>query len=68
MLNNLIGTKFKVVSGYPGTREIILALEKGEVSGVCAISLAPWRCNGRNGWKAVFIRRSRRTMRKVILP
>ena len=39
VLNNLLGTKFKVVSGYPGTREIILALEKGEVSGVCAMSL-----------------------------
>jgi len=39
VLNNLICTKFKVVSGYPGTREIILALEKGEVSGVCAMSL-----------------------------
>src|SRR5262245_3646182 len=40
VLNNLIGTKFKIVSGYPGTREIILALEKGEVSGVCAMSEA----------------------------
>jgi hypothetical protein len=40
VLNNLIGTRFKVVSGYPGTREIILAVEKGEVSGVCAMSLA----------------------------
>lgn len=39
VLNNLIGTRFKVVSGYPGTREIILAIEKGEVSGVCAMSL-----------------------------
>ena len=39
VLNNLLGTKFKVVSGYPGTREIILAIEKGEVSGVCAMSL-----------------------------
>jgi tripartite-type tricarboxylate transporter receptor subunit TctC len=39
VLNNLLGTKFKVVSGYPGTREIILAVEKGEVSGVCAMSL-----------------------------
>jgi tripartite-type tricarboxylate transporter receptor subunit TctC len=40
VLNNLIGTKFKVVSGYPGTREIMLAVEKGEVSGVCAMSEA----------------------------
>ncbi len=35
MLNSLLDTKFRVVSGYPGTREIVLALEKGEVSGAC---------------------------------
>ena len=40
VLNNLLGTKFKVVSGYPGTRQIILAVEKNEVSGVCAMSLS----------------------------
>jgi hypothetical protein len=39
VLNNLVGTRFKLVSGYPGTREIILAIEKGEVSGVCGMSL-----------------------------
>jgi tripartite-type tricarboxylate transporter receptor subunit TctC len=40
VLNNMLGTRFKVVSGYPGTREILLAVEKGEVTGVCAMSLA----------------------------
>jgi tripartite-type tricarboxylate transporter receptor subunit TctC len=40
VLNNLLGARFKIVSGYPGTREIILAVEKSEVSGVCAMSLA----------------------------
>ena len=40
VLNNLLGTKFKVVSGYPGTRQTILAIESGEVSGVCAMSLS----------------------------
>ena len=35
MLNNVLGTKFKVVSGYPGTREIGLAIESGEVQGEC---------------------------------
>ena len=37
MLNNLIGTKFKIVTGYAGSREITLALERGEVQGVCGI-------------------------------
>ncbi len=34
MLNRLIGTKFKVISGYPGTGSIGLAMERGEVDGV----------------------------------
>jgi tripartite-type tricarboxylate transporter receptor subunit TctC len=37
MLNNVLGTKFKVVFGYPGSREIIMAIQKGEVQGVCGI-------------------------------
>ncbi len=38
-LNELIGTKFKVVSGYPGGNEITLALERGEVEGYCGWAL-----------------------------
>jgi tripartite-type tricarboxylate transporter receptor subunit TctC len=34
LLNALIGTKFKVVSGYPGTTEVTLAMERGEVHGL----------------------------------
>lgn len=34
---NFLGAKFKIVQGYPGTREISLALEKGEVHGVCGL-------------------------------
>ncbi len=40
ILNNLLGTRFRVVSGYPGTRQIIMAIESGEVLGVCGISYA----------------------------
>jgi tripartite-type tricarboxylate transporter receptor subunit TctC len=35
--NRLIGTKFRLVSGYPGTREIGLALERNEVNGICGV-------------------------------
>lgn len=35
VLNNLLGTKFSLVSGYPGTKEITLAIERNEVQGVC---------------------------------
>jgi tripartite-type tricarboxylate transporter receptor subunit TctC len=38
LLNNAVGTKFRIVAGYPGTREITLAIEKGEVQGVCGFS------------------------------
>jgi tripartite-type tricarboxylate transporter receptor subunit TctC len=33
----LLGVKIKVVSGYPGTRQISAAIEKGEVHGMCGI-------------------------------
>lgn len=33
LMNNLLGTKFKIVSGYKSTREIHLAMERGEVAG-----------------------------------
>jgi tripartite-type tricarboxylate transporter receptor subunit TctC len=34
MLNEAIGTKFKIVQGYPGTAEVSLAMERGEVEGI----------------------------------
>jgi tripartite-type tricarboxylate transporter receptor subunit TctC len=34
-LNELVGTKFKVVTGYPGGNEISLAMERREVEGYC---------------------------------
>ena len=33
VLNGVIGTKFKVVSGYPGNSDMLLAVERGEVDG-----------------------------------
>ena len=32
-LNELVGTKFKIVSGYPGGNPVNLAMERGEVGG-----------------------------------
>lgn len=37
-LNTVLGTKFKVISGYPGGNDINLALERGEVDGRCGWS------------------------------
>ena len=35
MLNSLLGAKFKIIKGYPGSAEVYLAIERGEVDGVC---------------------------------
>jgi tripartite-type tricarboxylate transporter receptor subunit TctC len=35
--------KFKVVAGYPGTPERMLAVERGELDGFCGITLSTFR-------------------------
>jgi tripartite-type tricarboxylate transporter receptor subunit TctC len=34
-LNELVGTRFKVVGGFPSSAEVFLAMERGEVDGIC---------------------------------
>ena len=38
VLNNIIGTKLRLVTGYPGGNDINLATERGEVEGRCGYS------------------------------
>jgi len=33
--NHTTGTKFEIISGYKGTSDILLAIERGEVAGMC---------------------------------
>ncbi len=40
LMNSLIDTKFRVVSGYQGTTEVLLAMERGEVMGLGDWSLS----------------------------
>jgi len=35
-LNNVLGAKFKLITGYPSSTAITLAMERGEVSAVCS--------------------------------
>src|SRR5262245_751931 len=35
--NKLVGTRFKVVLGYPGSTELLIAMERGETQGFCGI-------------------------------
>ena len=38
LINAVLGTKFKIVTGYPGGNDVSLALERGEVQGRCGWS------------------------------
>jgi hypothetical protein len=56
-LNKLVGTKFKIVTGYPGGNDVNLAMEKGEVGGRGSNSWASWK-SGHPQWiaeKKIFI-------------
>lgn len=57
VLNEFVGTKFKLVSGYPGTTEIHLAMERGEVDGICG-----WF------WSSILSRRADWLTEKKIIP
>jgi len=38
LYKNVFGAKFKLVAGYHGTNDIVLAMERGEVDGLCGYS------------------------------
>lgn len=42
MINNLIGTNFRIIKGYPGGSAVNLAMERGEVN-----------CRGSNSWSSI---------------
>lgn len=49
LLNELTGTKLKLVREYPGTNEIMLAMERGEVQAMCGIGWDSYQ-SSRPGW------------------
>jgi hypothetical protein len=57
LLNNLVGTKFKIIQGYPGGEEINLAMERGEVEG-----------RGTNPWVSYKATEPRLVAEKLITP
>ena len=46
VMNNVLGAKFKIVSGYPSSPAIALAMERKEVQGMCASYLSLTTKNG----------------------
>lgn len=51
ILRNVLGAKLKLVSGYPGTNDATLAMERGEVNGVCGISWSTAKARHANWMK-----------------
>jgi len=49
VINGVLGTKMRVVSGYPGGNDVILAMERGEVGGRCGWSWSSIKAN-RPAW------------------
>ena len=50
-LNEVIGTKFRVITGYLGSQETIIAIERGEVDGRCG-----WSWSSLNSTKPDWVR------------
>jgi len=48
LLNALVGTKFNIVKGYKSTGEVLPAMERGEVDGLCGWGWDSARVNGRD--------------------
>ncbi len=52
-LNHLLGSQVKLVYGYQGSKEINLAMQRGEVDGTCGISVSSagseWAAGLKNG-------------------
>jgi tripartite-type tricarboxylate transporter receptor subunit TctC len=57
LLNRLVGTKFKVIKGYDATSGVTLAMEKGEVDGLCG-----W------GWDVAASQASQQFEKKIFVP
>jgi tripartite-type tricarboxylate transporter receptor subunit TctC len=47
-LRELVGARFKIIEGYKGSSSVKLAIERGEVHGVCGISLSTVRTQYRD--------------------
>jgi tripartite-type tricarboxylate transporter receptor subunit TctC len=46
VLNNVLGTRLKLVKGYAGSAALRLAMERGEIDGFCGVSYSSMRAAG----------------------
>jgi len=52
VMNNVIGTRFKLVKGYGGSAALRLAMERGEIEGFCGVGYNSMRTAGLADGKA----------------
>jgi tripartite-type tricarboxylate transporter receptor subunit TctC len=50
--NALVGTRIKVIHGYPGSTGVLLAMKRGEVQGGCGFALSSLKARRRKEWKS----------------
>ena len=50
--NALLGTKIKIIHGYPGSTGVLLAMKRGEVEGGCGFALSALKAARRQEWKS----------------
>ena len=70
-LKNLVGAKINLVEGYKGTATVKLAMERGEVQGICGISFSTmrtqWRQSFDNGSFRLVVQLGPKPMRHPML-
>ena len=45
VVRNAFGLNIKLVTGYPGTKDLVIALERGEIDGICGYTLSSVKTN-----------------------
>jgi hypothetical protein len=43
--NEVLGTQFKIINGYPGSSDVMLSMERGETQGFCSSGFATMELN-----------------------
>jgi tripartite-type tricarboxylate transporter receptor subunit TctC len=56
MLTNVLGVKLRLIGGYAGSREIIIAMERNEVHGMCGMDWSSLATQQRNWISSGFVR------------
>ena len=60
VMNSIFGAKLKIIDGYPGTNEILLALERGEVDGLIGYSWGAAKTGS-----AAMLQSGKKTIKKI---